>query len=151
MFFCGHNLPIMIWLSNLLIKNVPYEGYFSHAHSIRYLFLYPRSTGGGYTVLPLSILLSVCPSVCPKIFVVAFFSATIDGRNLIFGQASYRYPISWEAFLDPSHSYFLFAEERGYHKWALAHSSFIMSYVIDLDIVHYYIFNNLMIVLFSKC
>jgi hypothetical protein len=38
-------------------------------------------------------------------------------------QASYRYPISWEAFLDPSDSYFLFAEERGYHKWALAHSS----------------------------
>jgi hypothetical protein len=36
---------------------------------------------------------------------------------------SYRYPISWEAFFDPSDSYFLFAEERGYHKWALAHSS----------------------------
>jgi hypothetical protein len=34
--------------------------------------------GGGYTVLPLSIL----PS---KIFFVAFFSGTIDGRNLIFG------------------------------------------------------------------
>jgi hypothetical protein len=26
-------------------------------------------------------------------------------------------------FLNPSDSYFLFAEERGYHKWALAHSS----------------------------
>jgi hypothetical protein len=41
----------------------------------------------------------------------------------IWSQASYRYPISWEAFLDPSDSYFLFAEEQGYHKWALAHSS----------------------------
>jgi hypothetical protein len=41
----------------------------------------------------------------------------------IWSQASYRYPISWESFLDPSDSYFLFAEERGYHKWALAHSS----------------------------
>jgi hypothetical protein len=41
----------------------------------------------------------------------------------ILSQASYRYPISWEAFFDPSDSYFLFAEERGYHKWALAHSS----------------------------
>jgi hypothetical protein len=41
----------------------------------------------------------------------------------IWSQASYRYPISWEAFLDPSDSYFLFAEERGYHKWTLAHSS----------------------------
>jgi hypothetical protein len=38
----------------------------------------------------------------------------------IWSQASYRYPIS---FLDPSDSYFLFAEEWGYHKWALAHSS----------------------------
>jgi hypothetical protein len=44
----------------------------------------------------------------------------------IWSQASCRYPISWEAFFDPSDSYFLFAEERGYHKWAmwaLAHSS----------------------------
>jgi hypothetical protein len=34
--------------------------------------------GGGYTVLPLSVR----PS---KIFFVTFFSATIDGKNLIFG------------------------------------------------------------------
>ena len=34
--------------------------------------------GGGYTILPLS----VCPS---KIFFVAFFSVTVDGRHLIFG------------------------------------------------------------------
>ena len=34
--------------------------------------------GGGYTVLPSS----VCPS---KIFFLAFFSVTVDGRNLIFG------------------------------------------------------------------
>ena len=34
--------------------------------------------GGGYTGLPLSVR----PS---KIFFVTFFSATIDGRNLIFG------------------------------------------------------------------
>ena len=44
-------------------------------------------------------------------------------RSDIWSQASYRYPISWEAFFHPSDSYFLFAEERGYHKWALAHSS----------------------------
>jgi hypothetical protein len=30
--------------------------------------------------------------------------------NKIGKQASYRYPISWEAFLDPSDSYFLFAD-----------------------------------------
>ena len=44
-------------------------------------------------------------------------------RSDIWSQASYRYPISWEAFFDPSDSYFLFAEERGYHKWALSHNS----------------------------
>jgi hypothetical protein len=44
-------------------------------------------------------------------------------RSDIWWQASYRYHISWETFLDPSDSYLLFAEERGYHKWALAHSS----------------------------
>ena len=48
-------------------------------------------------------------------------------------QASYRYAILWEAVLNPSDSYFLFADlvgfythwtyMRGYHKWALAHSS----------------------------
>jgi hypothetical protein len=38
--------------------------------------------GGGDTVLPLSI----CPSFRPsKIFFIAFFSVTVDGRNLIFG------------------------------------------------------------------
>jgi hypothetical protein len=42
-------------------------------------------------------------------------------KSDIWSQASYRYPISWEAFLDSSDSYFLFAEERGYHKWALFH------------------------------
>ena len=44
-------------------------------------------------------------------------------RSDIWSQASYRYPISWESFFDPSDSYFLFTEERGYHRWALAHSS----------------------------
>ena len=31
-------------------------------------------------------------------------------RSDIWSQASYRYPISWETFLDPSDSYFLFAD-----------------------------------------
>jgi hypothetical protein len=44
-------------------------------------------------------------------------------KSDIWSQASYRYPMSWEAFFDPSDSYFLFAKERGYHRWALAHSS----------------------------
>jgi hypothetical protein len=44
-------------------------------------------------------------------------------KSDIWSQASYRYPISWEAFLDPSDSCFLFAKERGCLRWALAHSS----------------------------
>jgi hypothetical protein len=44
-------------------------------------------------------------------------------RTDIWSQASYRYPILWEVFFDPSDSYFLFAEEQVYHRWALAHSS----------------------------
>jgi hypothetical protein len=56
----------------------------------------------------------------------------------IWSQASYRYPISWEAFLDPSDSYFLIAKERGYHKWALAHSSSCY-------------FQSLFIYIFSHC
>jgi hypothetical protein len=31
-------------------------------------------------------------------------------EKCIWSQASYRYPISWEAFLDPLDSYFLFAD-----------------------------------------
>jgi hypothetical protein len=54
-------------------------------------------------------------------------------KSDISSQASYRYLILWEACFDPSYSYFLFADlvgfythwtyMRGYHKWALAHSS----------------------------
>jgi hypothetical protein len=49
-------------------------------------------------------------------------------KSDIWSQASYRYPISWEAFFDPSDSYFLFAKELGYHRWALAHSSSCLGY-----------------------
>ena len=51
----------------------------THLLPILDLFIPPLPEGGGgYTVLPLSVR----PS---KIFFVTFFSATIDGRNLIFG------------------------------------------------------------------
>jgi hypothetical protein len=59
--------------------------------------------------------------ICP--FFVAFFSATIDGRSLIFGHKLYIGTAYRGKFLDTSDSHFLFTEERGYHKWALAHSS----------------------------
>ena len=52
----------------------------------------------------------------------------------IWSQASYRYAILWEVFFDPSDSYFLFAKERGYHRWALAHSSSCFS-CLDLSLM----------------
>ena len=65
--------------------------------------------------LPILLIFIHIEHICS--FFVAFFSATIDGRNLIFGHKLHICtPISWEAFLDPSDSYFLFAEERGYHR-----------------------------------
>ena len=36
-------------------------------------------------------------------------------KSDIWSQASYRYPISWEAILDPSDSYFLFADLVGFY------------------------------------
>jgi hypothetical protein len=59
-------------------------------------------------------------------------------RSDIWSQASYRYPISWEAFLDPSDSYFLFSEEQGYHKWALAHSSSCSVHIFNFHINQLY-------------
>jgi hypothetical protein len=60
--------------------------------------------GGRYTVLPLSVCLSFRPS---KIF----FSATIDGRNLIFGHKLHiGMPYCGKRFWDPSGTYFLFAD-----------------------------------------
>jgi hypothetical protein len=50
-------------------------------------------------------------------------------KSEIWSQASYMFPISWEAFFDPSYSYFLFAEERGYYRWALVHSSSCYSFL----------------------
>jgi hypothetical protein len=52
--------------------------------------------GRGYTVLPLS--------VCRIFLSICWWQ-----KSDIWSQASYRYPISWEAVLDPSDSYFLFA------------------------------------------
>jgi hypothetical protein len=61
-------------------------------------------------------------------------------KSDISSQSSYWYAILWEVFLDPSDSYFLFADlvgfythwtyMRGFHKWALAHSS---SYYLNTD------------------
>ena len=58
--------------------------------------------GGGYIVLPLSVL----PSV-QVIFRRFFLSNCWWQKSDIWSQGSYRYPISWEAFLDPSDADFV--------------------------------------------
>jgi hypothetical protein len=76
-----------------------------HNHHRYHIFIPPLPEGwGGYTVLPLSVLLSV-----QDIFRRIFLSNCWWQKSDIWSQALYRYPISWEAFLDPSDSYFLFA------------------------------------------
>ena len=57
--------------------------------------------GGGYTVLPLSV---------QDIFRRIFLSNCGWQKFDIWSQASYRYTILWVAFLNPSDSYFLFAD-----------------------------------------
>jgi hypothetical protein len=56
-----------------------------------------------------SVCLSVLPSV-QDIFRHIFLSNYRWQKSDIWSQASYRYAILWVAFLDPSDSYFLFAD-----------------------------------------
>ena len=79
--------------------------------------LYPRYPKGEGVYCFTSVRLSVLPSV-QDIFRRIFLSNCWWQKSDVWSQASYRYPILWEAFFDPSDSYFLFAEERGYHRWA---------------------------------
>ena len=73
--------------------------------------------GRGYTVLPLSVL----PSV-QDIFRCIFLSNYRWQKSDIWSQASYRYAILWIAFLDPSDSYFLFADLVGFYThWTYMH------------------------------
>ena len=91
----------------------------------------PRRERGVYCFT--SFRLSVLPSV-QDIFRRIFLSNCWWQKSDIWSQASYRYTILWEAFLNPpSDSYFLFADlvgfythwtyMLGYHMCALANSS----------------------------
>jgi hypothetical protein len=83
-------------------------------------YLYPRSPKGEGC-----ILFYLCPSVLPsvqnisrRIFLGNYWWQKSDN----WSQASYRYPILWEAFLDPSDSYFLFADLVGFYThWTYMH------------------------------
>jgi hypothetical protein len=79
-----------------------------------YLFIPPLPEGGGgYTVLPLSV---------QDIFHRTFLSNCWWQKSDIWSQASYRYTILWVAYLDPSDSYFLFADLVGFYThWTYMH------------------------------
>ena len=63
--------------------------------------------------LQVIILFYVCTSV-QDIFRHIFLSNCWWQKSDIWSQASYRYTIEWVAFLDPSDSYFLFADLVGF-------------------------------------
>ena len=67
--------------------------------------LYPRSLKGEG-----GILFYVRPSSVQDIFRRIFLSNCWWQKSDIWSQVSYRYTILWEAFLNPSDSYFLFAD-----------------------------------------
>ena len=85
-----------------LIENVSGKNISSTwCRQINQYFLYPRSPKGEG-----GILCYLCPSV-QDIFRRIFLSNCWWQKSDIWSQASYRYAILWEAFLDPSDSYFL--------------------------------------------
>jgi hypothetical protein len=90
--------------------------------SFRVTFLlYPRSPKGGGVYCFTSVRLSVLPSV-QDIFRRIFLSNCWWQKSDMWSQASYRYTILWVAFLDPSDSYFLFADLVGlYTHWTYMH------------------------------
>ena len=66
---------------------------------------------------------SVRPSVIQDIFRRIFLSNYQWQKSDIWSQASYRYAILWVAFLDPSDSYFLFADLVGFYThWTYIHN-----------------------------
>ena len=84
------------------------------------LFIYytptPRRGRGVYYFT--SVRQSICPSILSSvqdIFRRIFLSNCWRQKSDIWSQASYRYTILWVAFLDPSDSYFLFADLVGFY------------------------------------
>ena len=89
----------------MLSRNIVYIKYEYCSLRTYFCILYPRPPKGrGYAVLPLSVCPSFRPSVFPSVspsvspsvrassvqdIFVAFFSVTVDGRNLIYGHKRY--------------------------------------------------------------
>ena len=96
---CFNRCPFNLLRKSVLVKRKKEKVYLI-LHSI---FIPPLLEGG--------ILFYLRPSFLPSvqdIFRRIFLSNCWWQKSDIWSQASYGYPISWEAFLDPSDSYFLF-------------------------------------------
>jgi hypothetical protein len=78
------------------------------------LLLYPRCTKGEGVYCFTSVRPSVLPSV-QDIFRRIFLSNCWWQKSDIWSQASYRYAILWEAFLDTLDSYLLFVDLVGFY------------------------------------
>jgi hypothetical protein len=106
--YCNSHL---FQIGKIYIKNL-YTCNPNSANIIGFFFIIPPlpEGGGGYTVLPLSVLPSV-QDIFRRIFLSNYWWQESD----IWSQASYRYAILWEAFLDPTDSYFLFADLVGFY------------------------------------
>jgi hypothetical protein len=66
-------------------------------------------------------------------YMLIFLSNYWWQKSDIWSQASYRYPISWEAFFDPSDSYFLYADfvEQEVGIWWVQKASHDMGYLYE--------------------
>jgi hypothetical protein len=93
---------------------------------IAYTFSFELMVNNFYTPAPrrergVYCFTSVLPSV-QDIFPQIFLSNSCWQKSDIWSQASYRYTILWVAFLDPSESYFLFADLVGFYThWTYMH------------------------------
>jgi hypothetical protein len=77
------------------------------------IFIPPLHRSGVYCFT--SVRPSVRPSFRPRYFSSHFSQQLLMAEIWYCSQASYRYPILWEAFLDPSDSYFLFVDLVGFY------------------------------------
>ena len=111
--------------------------------SYHFVFLYPCSPedeGGILFYLCPSVLPSFHPSILPSvqdIYRRIFLSNYRWQKSDIWSQASYRYAILWVAFLEPSDSYFLFADLVGFYThWTYIICTFFVTFfsaTIDID------------------
>ena len=122
----------MIIECSTTVGRVPLQIYSDCCLMPTQLFLYPRSPKGEG-----GILFYLCPSVLPSvqdIFRRIFLSNCWWQKSDIWSQVSYRYTILWVAFLDPSDSYFLFADLVGFYThWTYINTFFVTFFSATID------------------